>query len=80
MPSSADLYRTFLARDEDGRRHTLRVLPSLRGTPTPDDPLGRIPGPRRVVLEGGGELERVGKGRYVTPWGERLESSDPDAP
>jgi hypothetical protein len=79
MPSSADLYPSFLATDEDGRRHTLRVLPGKRGTPTPGDPTGRIPGPGRIVLEGGGEVERVGKGRYVTPWGETLVSDDPDA-
>jgi hypothetical protein len=31
------------------------------------------------VLEGGGEVERVGKGRYATPWGETLVSDDQDA-
>jgi hypothetical protein len=64
MASSADLYPSFVARDEDGRRHVLRVLP----------------GPPRVVLEGGGDVERAGKGRYVTPWGEVLVSDDPEAP
>jgi hypothetical protein len=63
MPSSADLYPSFIALDEDGRRHVLRVLPGAR-----------------VVLEGGGEIDRVAKGRYVTPWGETLTSDDPEAP
>jgi hypothetical protein len=80
MPKTTDLYRTFLAADEDGRPHVLRVLPGARGTPTPDDPTGRIPGPRRIVLDGGGELERVGRGRYVAPWGETFTSDDPEAP
>jgi len=80
MDGLARLYPSFIATDEDGRRHVLRVLPGARGVATPSDPLGRIPGPRRVVLEGGGAVERVAKGRYLTPWGERLESSDRDAP
>jgi hypothetical protein len=80
MPSSASLYRTFLATDEDGRRHVIRVLPGLRGTPTPDDPAGRIPGPKRIVLDGGGELERVERGRYIAPWGETFTSDDAEAP
>jgi hypothetical protein len=80
MPSSADLYRAFLARDEDGRHHTLRVLPGKRGTPTPDDPYGKVPGPRRIVLEGGGEVERVARGVYLAPWGERFTSDDAEAP
>jgi hypothetical protein len=82
MPGStlSGLYPTVVAADEDGRRHVLRVLPGARGVPTPSDPYGRIPGPKRVVLEGGGEVERVSRGVYLTPWGERLVSDDPDAP
>jgi hypothetical protein len=80
MPSSADLYPSILAQDEDGRHHTLRVLPGLRGVRRPSDPTGRIPGPKRIVLEGGGEVQRVAKGVYLTPWAERLVSDDPDAP
>lgn len=68
MPSRAGIYPTFIALDEDGRRHVLRVM------------LGLLGGPRRVVLDGGGELERIGRGEYLTPWGERLTSDDPDAP
>jgi hypothetical protein len=77
---AADLCRTILAVDSDGRRHTLKVLPGARGVPTPDDPTGRIPGPRRIILEGGGEVERLGRGRYLTPWGEVLTSDDEDSP
>ena len=69
---------TILARDESGRLHTLLLYPGAPGVPTRDDPTGRIPGPRRVVLEGGGEVERVAKGRYFTPWGRRSPAMSPE--
>ena len=80
MPSSTDLYPSFIAPDEDGRRHVLRVLPGAPACRRRATPSAASPGPRRVVLEGGGEVERVERGVYLTPWGERLTSDEREAP
>lgn len=80
MPTLDGIYPRFVAVDADGRRHTLKVMPGIRGTPTASDPHGKVPGAKRVVDEAGQVVERVGRGAYVTTAGERLSSDDPDAP
>ena len=67
---------SFRATDEQGAWHTLYIFTSLLEA----DPSLGILSVQTIWTEDGERVERIGRGEYLTAWGEVLRSDDPDAP
>ena len=72
--------RNFIATDDAGGRHALKVFSIAVDIETTGDSGATMSGPVRIEDENGVAVDRVSKGVYRTADGRRLISDDPTAP
>jgi hypothetical protein len=74
------LVRIIETRNEHGRPRKVFVYQDVLQDGTPENPGVEVRGPESLIIEDGGEVIAVGKGRYrIAATGEILVAADPNA-
>jgi hypothetical protein len=74
------LVRIIETRSEHGRSRKVFVYQDVLQDGTPESPGVEVRGPESLIIEDGGEVFAVGKGRYrIAATGEILVAADPSA-
>ena len=81
MPNRIRRMGSFIATDDNGKRHTLHVVTTYVYAGDNVDPNAELQGVSSIQTEDGRHVNRLRKGEYeVSVTGFKLHSDDPKAP